>query len=297
MRDKRLSTNAVLSRLQRSKMLTRRSFFKLAGIAVGAVACLSGAGVLYWRKEKNIARSNLLIAGSSPMTPYIKKIAEEFSKSNSHLDIVVEKGHSRAGLLALQRSGIDIAMMDRDLKTKENSLLIRSTLIGIDAIAIIVHPDNPISSSSEEEVRDILEGKIKNWKTVGGVDAKINVLSRTEGSTTKSSVEDILMKGGLVTPFATEFENARLMVKAIEADEHSIGFISLRNLDGRVKALKIDDAEVSEQAILVGDYPLRREMFLVDAMDSTPYTRKFIDYALSDKGQTILAQAGWLRVR
>ena len=71
----------------------------------------------------------------------------------------------------------------------------------------------------------------------------------------------------------------------------------MRNLDGKTKALEINNTAVTEQTLLVGTYPLTRKMFFVETIDSTPITKQFIDFTISPKGQAILVDAGWLRVR
>jgi len=277
--------------------MNRRSLFKyLTATFVGLTAAGSTA-TYFWSRTKNKSRVNLLIAGSAPMAPYIQKVAHEFSKAHANVDIVIEKGHSRAGLLALQRGGVDIAMMDRDLTTKESSLSTRSQLVRMDAIALVVHPDSPVSKITEQQARLAFEGEITNWKELGGQDAKINLYSRVDRSTTKTSIEDILMAGGLISPAAIELETARDISNAVANDVNSLGYLSLRNLNGKTKALEISNTAVSEQAILVGTYPLTREMFFVETIDSAPITKQFIDFTISPKGQAILVDAGWLRVR
>jgi len=89
--------------------------------------------------------------------------------------------------------------MDRNLTQDEFNLRDRNYLAGIDGIALVVHPDSPIKNLSILQAREIFEGLITNWKEVGGPNAPINVYGRKENSTTRSSIEDILMAGGTLS--------------------------------------------------------------------------------------------------
>jgi len=277
--------------------MNRRQLFKwitVAGASVTAAAVSTG---LYWKQLKSEQRINLLIAGAAPMVPYVRMLAQAFNREHSHVDIVIEKGHSRAGLIALEHAGIDIAMMSQDLAPNENYLNIHNALIGIDGIAIVVHPDSPITGLSTIQAREVFEGIITNWKELGGSDARIHLYGRNESSTTRASIENILMDGGLISRQMKELGSARDVAREVSNDVHGIGFLSVRNLTDALKALEIDGALVEEKDLYLKKYPLTRDMFLAYGTDISPIASKFIEFTLSEHGQKILADAGLLRVR
>ncbi len=277
--------------------MNRRQLFKWGSIVGASLATAALSTGVYWKQLKNERRTNLLIAGAAPMVPYVGMLAAAYSQSHPHVDIVIEKGHSRAGLIALQHGGIDLAMMSRDLAANENHMNIHNVLIGIDGIALVTHPDSPISSLSTLQAREVFEGIITNWKELGGADARIQLYGRGDGSTTRASLENILLDGGLLSRQMKELATARDVARAVSTDIHGLGFLSVRNLTDALKALDINGAPVDEKELYLKNYPLTRDMFLVYGSDLSPTASSFIDFTLSGTGQKILADAGLLRVR
>ena len=55
---------------------------------------------------------------------------------------------------------------------------LRFHTIGIHPISIITHADNSVDNLSTEEVREIFQGKIKNWSTLGGEESLVRVVAR-----------------------------------------------------------------------------------------------------------------------
>lgn len=277
--------------------MNRRRVLKILGITgVG----LTAAGVVaknYWDGLQANLRSNLLISGSAPMASYIKKIADAYTLKRKNIDIVVEKGHSSGAFLALNRGGIDLAVMDRNLNPEEFNLIDHNYLTGIDGLGIVVHPESPVTNISLSNARKIFEGIITNWKDVGGPDATIRMFGRMEGSTTRDSIEDILMDGGVLSRKIKELKSSGDVSKAVAADINAIGYVSVRTMQDITRALSINGVELNEKNLLINRYPLYRAMFLVIKGDGTDSAKKFIDFSLSEQGQKVLADTGMLRVR
>ncbi len=277
--------------------MNRRSVLKIFGITATSLAAAGFGAKYYWDEFQARRRTNLLISGSAPMVSYVQKIADAFSKIHKNIDIVAEKGHSSGALLALNRGGIDLAVMDRNLSLEEFNLNDHNVLTGIDGIGIVVHPESPIKTLTIEQARHIFEGLITNWKEVGGPDKQINMYGRKEGSTTRNSIEDILMAGGVLSRRIKELKSADEVSKAIAADIQGIGYVSVRTMQDTTRALAINGVELNEKNLIINLYPLFRSMFLVIDGEGTKDAKKFIEFALSDSGQKVLADTGMLRVR
>ncbi len=231
------------------------------------------------------------------MISYIQKIADAFTKTHKNIDIVAEKGHSSGALIALERGGIDIAVMDRNLTQDEFNLTDHNCLAGIDGLGLVVHPESPVKNVTIEQARFIFEGLITNWKEVGGPDAPINMYGRQEGSTTRSSIEDILMAGGQLSRRIKEMKTAEQVSSAVAKDPNGIGYVSVRTMQDITRALSINGVALNEKNLLISLYPLFRAMFLVVNGESTADIDKFVDFTLSDRGQKVLVATGMLRVR
>lgn len=261
-----------------------------------AVVCAGAATSGFeWPFQEHAERDDLLIAGSTTLLPYLRLIGSEFVKSHPRVDLVIEGGGSGAGLIAVRRGAIDVATMSRDLSVQEDALDVHNVLIGLGAIAIAVHPDSPVAGISREQVLSVFEGRIANWREVGGHDAPIHVCHRKPGSTTRIGFNDIILRGANVTRAATTYGSAPELVKAVAADPLAIGYVTPQDIQG-VKPLDIDGVPLDAMEILTGRYPLTRPLFLVRKGDDNAIAAEFIAYACSDPAQKILASRGVQRV-
>ena len=276
--------------------LNRRNIIKGVGIGLGAIV-LSGVASYYYSAFNHLKRQSLVVGGSTTVKRFIVKVIDAFLKKNESVDILVDGGHSYAGLVALERGAIDVAMMSHQLFSSEDITSIHNYLIGLEAIALVVNDKCPISNISKLDARKILEKKIVNWKEIGGPDAPISVFSREDGSTTKKSIEEILLGGHPVSERAKELSSSKEMVQEIALDPYSFGYLSARNFETGVKPLSIDGVGINDKTIYLKFYPLVRELYLVLRDDSSTLSKKFVDYTLSDEGQKILANSGVVRVR
>jgi phosphate transport system substrate-binding protein len=138
-------------------------------------------------------RKNLTIAGSTSVMPFTEKLAEHFMVDYPDYAIDVQGGGSTAGIQACINNTVHIGMSSRELKGDERVL----TVIPIcyDGISIIVHPKNPINELTIEEIRDIFNGRIRNWKALGWIDREIDAVTREEGSGTRGAFEELVMNG------------------------------------------------------------------------------------------------------
>mgnify|MGYP000867223479 CR=1 FL=1 len=133
------------------------------------------------------ASGSLSLAGSTTVQPLAEKLAESFMSTNPDVQIDVQGGGSSVGVKAAGEGTSDIGMASREIKEEELTQFpnLQVHVIARDGIAVVVHPDNPVSDLSLDQIRDIFSGKIVNWSEVGGADAAITVAAREEGSGTR----------------------------------------------------------------------------------------------------------------
>ena len=276
--------------------MNRRNVLKGVAIGLGAIT-IAGSASFYYSILNNQKRRPLVIGGSTTVKYFIEKVAEIYAAKSENIDLLVDGGRSYAGLVALEQGGIDIAMMSRDIAASEERTNIHNYLIGIEAIALAVNEKCPISNISLSDAQKVFNRQITNWKGLGGPDAPITLFSREDGSTTKASIEQILLKGGAINESAKELRSPKEMTQEIILDPFSFGYLSAHNLDSGIKPLRIDDVEMSDKAIYLKMYPLTRELYLVVRDDSSLVAKDFLDFVLSNDGQKILANLGSVRVR
>ena len=275
--------------------MNRRQFLTLLGGATGALG-VAGAGFYTWFRRREMNRQTLVMGGSTIVDRFVKKILPGFHKHHHHIDVLVEGGGSSGGLIALERGGIDLALMSRELTPEENRLNLHSYLMGIESIAILVNSANSVEGITLEQARKIFDGSIENWKDVGGPDRPMNVYGRKEGSTTRLTVDQLVMRSAPFNRKVKELESSEAMLATVSDDPYGVGFLTNRHMTDKVKALKVNGVEVSEENLLLHRYPLTRDLFLVYKDPEKEIARRFIDYALSNESQTLLADSGLTRV-
>lgn len=276
-------------------IINRRQFIRGIAIAAG-VGGTALAGLIAYPYVLARAQKELMISGSVAVSRFVALLVAPFIEKHTHVKIAIEGGGSVAGLVALDHGGIDLAMMSRDLNFEEFNLDLHSNLIGIEGVAIVVHPSMNIRSISLEQLDDIFEGAITNWKQLGGPNAKINLYIRNDGSTTRAFVEDVVMKGAKFARDAKVFESAVGLSDALGEDPHGIGYLTNKNLSKQVKAVAIDGVEISDKTLLLKLYPLYRDMFLVNKNSASPAAKDFVRYSLSAIGQEVLVKHGLTQV-
>ncbi|MDR0248948.1 MAG: phosphate ABC transporter substrate-binding protein [Oscillospiraceae bacterium] len=231
----------------------------------------------------------VVVAGSTSVQPYAELLAEEYEHLYGGV-VDVQGGGSSAGITAALSGAADIGMSSRELKEGEGAL--RQVEIARDGLAVIVHPSNPVSDLTPEQVRALYAADAVNWKEFGGPDAAIHIIAREEGSGTRSAFEELLMAGRRITPKAIVQNSNGQVTHMVAGDERAIGFISLGLVDGTVKALRLGGAEATRDNVANGTYALFRPFLFVLREDCPEETVRFADFALSAAGQRLLAAEG-----
>ena len=130
------------------------------------------------------------IKGSDTVLPIAQQTAERFMALDPNARVTVTGGGSGVGISALLDKTTDIAMASRSIKFGETMKAkklgedLTEAIIAYDALAVVVHPSNPVNQLTREQLEGIFRGKITNWKEVGGEDRKIVVYSRETSSGT-----------------------------------------------------------------------------------------------------------------
>jgi len=237
-------------------------------------------------------RQNLtvIVAGSTSVQPFAELLAEEYAHERPEIEIDVQGGGSSAGITAVISGTADIGMSSRMLKGDELELW--SVEIAKDGLAIIVHPGNPLDNLSEDQLRGIYTGSIQNWMEVGGADARIHIISREEGSGTRSAFEDLIMESEYISPKAIVQDSNGAVRQLVSGDRNSIGFISLGLVDDTVKALRLRGIDPTWANISNGSYSLYRPFLFVTREEPAGSVKQFISFALSDEGRRMLTEEG-----
>ena len=181
--------------------------------------------------------------------------------------------------MAARTGAANIGMASRFLLPNEKDLY--PVMIAKDAIAIIVHPTNPVSNLSLLQVSKIFSGKIRNWKEVGGNSHPIVLVTREEGSGTREAFQKFVMKKEEISLEALVQDSNGAIRQVVSSDPNAIGYISLGLVNDKVKALKISGVEPDHAHIENGKYTLVRPFLFVFNGKPEGEAKAFLEFVLS----------------
>lgn len=248
-------------------------------------------------EEEAITPERITFAGSTTVQPLAEKLGDVYKQQHPNVQLEIGAGGSSVGIEAAQDGTADIGMASRELKEGEQTEGMEVYQIAVDVLAIIVHPSNGVENLSLDELRGIYEGSITNWGEVGGSDMEITPIIREVTSGTRGAFDEIVLDGGDPTKDAEAQITAGEVHTRVAETEGAIGYVGFGHIGGEdVKVISIDDTAPSPEAAIEGTYQLKRPLQLMIGPLSQPIAKEFIDFVLSEEGQAIVEEDGWVPV-
>jgi phosphate transport system substrate-binding protein len=251
--------------------------------------------------------------GSTTVGPIAKAFAQYYMSVNPDVNITVSESGSGNGAKSLLHGKCDIANMSRFMKSKEFAACAEAGVtpvayvVALDGLPILVHPSNPVSDLTVEQVRDIYLGKITNWRQVGGPDLEIVKISRDTNSGTYETFHGKVMtytdeagkkiEGEIAS--GTEYVGSNGGIRQrVQSTPAAIGYAGIGFIDKSVKALRINKIAPTEETVKSGTYPIARPLFMftngVPKMGSHLY--RFVNLYLTETGQDLVEEIGFIPV-
>ncbi|HYA80284.1 MAG TPA: phosphate ABC transporter substrate-binding/OmpA family protein [Methylocystis sp.] len=217
------------------------------------------------------------------------------------------KGHGTAsGFEALRAGDADIWIASapasaEQLKELEGSGGLTEHVLGLDGIAIVVSPSNPLKSLTKAQLKSIFSGAIKDWKELKLPPGPINLYARGEGSGTRASFEAMALGPDVkMAPLAAAkpegYADNDELAHDVAHDPHGIGFVSMAQV-APAKAVEIKDGPAAAAlaptvfTVRTESYPLSRRLYLNASGQPSEDASAFIDFALGEAGQAIVEKS------
>jgi len=270
-------------------------------ILLSAVICLS-VSLIEAMAQKSRTKK-LTIQGSTTVLPIAQRCAEEFMKEHPEANISVRGGGSGVGIAALIDGTIDIADASRAMKTKElkkarvNGINPVAHVVARDAIAVILHPQNPVNNLTKSQLKAIYTGAISRWNEVGGTSDVIVVVSRDVASGTFEVFNELALDKQRVRPDALMQASNQAVVNIVASTNGAIGYVGLGYLSKEVKPIAIDGVMPSVATAKSGAYLLARSLYMYTDGKPKGLAKEFIDFVLGPKGQRIVKEEGFVPVK
>jgi len=262
--------------------------FLILGVLTFLVLFSSGMGCQ--RRQAGVT-----VAGSTSVEPFAELLAEEYMLKHPESHIYVQGGGSTAGIEAVKSHAAHIGMSSRSLMSDEQNLY--AVTIAKDAIAVIVHPENPITDLSLVQIRQVFTGKIRNWSEVGGRHRPIVLVTREEGSGTREAFQKMVMEKEEINLEALVQDSNGAIRQVVGNDPNAIGFISLGLVNKTVKALMIAGVEPNLRNIVQGHYRLVRPFLFVFNSKPEGEANLFLEFVLSPEAQELLQKEGLVTIQ
>ena len=246
------------------------------------------------------------IKGSDTCLPLSQKFAEVYNKKNPGSGISVLGGGSGVGIAALLSNTTDVAQSSRKMKMDEKMKLqdagktVKEVIIAYDALAVIVHPSNPISKLTREQLEGIFTGKITNWNQVGGQDLKIIVYSRETSSGTYEFFKEHVMNKKNFAASALLMAATGALVQSVSQTKGAIGYVGLAYIEKTVKALNVsyDKGKTYVTPNITNamnkSYPITRPLYFYHLSSVEAKIKPLLSFISSKEGQNVVLAEGYV---
>ena len=241
--------------------------------------------------------------------------AERYQALHPEVRISVTGGGSGTGIAALINGTVDIVNASRQIKQEEldsaraNGIEPVEFVIARDAIAVIVHPDNPVSQLTLQQISDMYSGKINNWAEVGGEDRPIVRLSReTNSGTHFYFLETVLRLGDKDSDVLFSMDTLLLpssegIINEVRQNPNAIGYDGLGYVPPDLKMIAVARDVLgpyvlpSIATVDDGSYPIARELYMYTAGEPTGAVATYLEWIFSAEAQAIVAELGFVPIR
>ncbi|MGD0592016.1 MAG: phosphate ABC transporter substrate-binding protein [Bacteroidota bacterium] len=266
-------------------------------------------------RKTNEQSNSLQIKGSDTMVNLGQAWAEAYMKQNPGTSIAVTGGGSGTGISAMVNNTCDIAEVSREMKESEIALIEskgftpKKIIVALDGLAVVVNPANRISELTIDQLADVFTGKIKNWKELGGRDAKMVLLSREVNSGTHVYFKEHVLRHGNAegkeefAPEALLLSSSQAIADEVSQNLDAIGYYGMGYITAKEKALKIAKEKNAPAIsptmdnVISGAYPISRPLLMYSKGEPKGLVKSFIDYVLSPSGQEIVKKLDFVPVQ
>lgn len=279
----------------------------------GEVIRLRGSTTVGSTLAPKLVLSFLTDLGASDVTTHEGTKAENKTTVSANVDgkpvtFVIEYPGSQAAFECIEKGTCDVGMSSRPVSDEEIERLKGSVeitsddsehVLAMDGIAVIVNKANKVQKLTVKDVGAIFRGEIQNWSQLGGAPSDIHLVSRDKHSGTYESFVQFALRGREIADKAKVVDDNEAITAAVKQDEAAIGYVALPFVEG-ARAVPLQDGDAApvmptKVTVSTESYAFSRRLFLyTHERPKKPLAAKFVSFALSDKGQAVVPQTGFI---
>ena len=239
--------------------------------------------------------ATIRIATSSTLSLLLDDLGDLY-RADHHPGVTIQsESLDSAAALDLLNGAVDLAFISW-LPPDLGARLWNSPL-AYDAVAVIVHPTNPLTGLSLAQLRDVFQGRVVDWSVLGWASENLIVVSREDGSGTRAAFEEAAMEGRPVTLNAIVQPGSEAMIDYVARTPGAIGYVSRGRATSAVKPIAIEGVDPSPLNVVNGTYPIGRVLYVAARSEPAGAVRDFVAWLLSADGQQAIAERGFGRVK
>jgi phosphate transport system substrate-binding protein len=281
----------------------------MIGLAWSLVGCGSRKMDAYDQAAE--ASQTIENKGSDTLVNLALAWAETYMRLYPDVRISVTGGGSGTGIAAMINGTVDLANASRAMKPEEiaaaqaNGILPQEFVVARDAIAVVVHPSNPVDELTLQQISDIYTRKITNWSQVGGQERPIVLLSRESNSGTHVYfLENVIRLGEkdnnlLFSPDTLLMPSSEGISTEVRQNPNAIGYDGLGYVTPDQKmvavARDVNGSSVlpSVETVNDGTYPISRPLYIYTSGEPTGQVKAYLDWVLRE-GQALISELGFV---
>lgn len=247
----------------------------------------------------------LVIKGSDTLgAKLVPLLAEDYRAQNSGVSFEIAAEGSSTGIAAVIDGTADIGMSSRRAKPTEISagsakgVTLNAIIVAYDGIGILVNENNPVKNLRKRQIEQIFTGDITDWSAVGGQPGPISIYTRNTASGTYSDFKDLAMKRRDYAKSSQKMAGNEQIASEVAGNVNGIGYVGLAYIDTPgTTVVSIDGALPYKESVQAKRYPYARPTFYYTNGEPAGEAAKFVAYTLSEAGQKVVGQIGFVPVR
>lgn len=243
------------------------------------------------------APEHLRVAAAASLTPLVERLASVYHARYDYVTVETSERGAEAALKAVAEGEADLAFIERDLAPAEainpatGKAWLRAWPAATGALAIVVHPSNPVQGLTQDQVRQAFAGTQRRWSSLGGMDRTVQVVSREIGAPLRDALEQEALRGSRVIGTAVVMPTDAAVAEYVAEHPEAIGYMSAAWPAEGVRALAVDGAPPDPDAVAAGRYPLSYPLVVVTPTAISGKAKAFVDFINSHEGQAILDES------